>query len=435
MLPSNRALFWEPLRRFFRPLAGSPWWLRIGLIYLATRMVSGAIFAGAALQQGPNPWFPPQPDYLHFLGIWDSEWYQRIFDSGYPSVLPRDTNGAVQQNTWAFYPVFPLLVRGLAVLTGGSWLILAPIVATLAGLAASLICYRLFRHFTKDRTATWGVMFLLTFPASAILQVPYAESINLAFLAGALLLVLQRRYYAAVPLILLADLSRPVGSAFALFAVLHVVTQLWPGTRSLFGYLPWQGGSRQSGDLPSDVTSFRQSGFRLPGFRQGGGMAVMLLASLIGAAAWPVIAWWATGVPSAYTDTETTWRGGPLVLFQPWLAAAQQYLGLVGGIAGVVLLLLAFLVYFNSAAVRRIGLDLRLWGLSYTAYLAAVLHPQTSTFRLLLPLFPFALATAFLVRSTRARWVVLILFLLLQMVWVVWLWAWAPLPGGGDYPP
>ncbi|GAC1457040.1 MAG: hypothetical protein PVSMB10_14880 [Pseudarthrobacter sp.] len=63
------------------------------------------------------------------------------------------------------------------------------------------------------------------------------------------------------------------------------------------------------------------------------------------------------------------------------------------------------------------------------------LYPQTSTFRMLLPLFPLALGAAFLSQSRAYRGTVVTMFVLLQIVWIVWLWAWAPLPGGGDYPP
>ena len=67
-------------------------------------------------------------------------------------------------------------------------------------------------------------------------------------------------------------------------------------------------------------------------------------------------------------------------------------------------------------------------------YLVVFLHPQTSTFRMLLPLFPLALGAVLLSRSRAYRGTVVTMFLLLQIVWIVWLWAWAQLPGGGRLP-
>ncbi|WP_234399274.1 hypothetical protein [Psychromicrobium lacuslunae] len=399
------------LRNAAKSLLATPWWLRIGLLYLVTRLISFFIFSAAALHQGPNPWFPAAPGYLDFINIWDSEWYHRIFDNLYPQQLPQSADGSTAENNWAFYPLFPLLVRGISMLTGLGWGIVAPLVATLAGLAASLMIYRLFRLFASTVTASWAMVFLLTFPISPILQVPYAESLNLFFLAAALYLVIKHRYLLAIPVVLLSALSRPVGVAFALFFFLHLLVRFLPSRR--FSY--------RLDDFPASQ--------RLTGL-------LLLLVSGVAAFAWPLIAWLVTGQMSAYTDTEAVWRGGgSLVLFQPWLQSADQLLGPVLGALALVLLIIGFVLYYNSQAVRRIGLDMRLWCLAYLVYLFAVLHPQTSTFRLMLPLFPFALATAFISRSRAFRIAVTICFLLLQVVWVVWLWAWAQLPGGGDYPP
>ena len=99
-------------------LRGWPWWLQVTAIYLAARLVSAGIFMAAALHQGPNPWFPAKPDYWNFINIWDARWYAQVIAGGYPSVLPTDAAGNVQENTWAFYPLFPALAGGLSGLTG-----------------------------------------------------------------------------------------------------------------------------------------------------------------------------------------------------------------------------------------------------------------------------------------------------------------------------
>lgn len=407
------ALLSSWLQTVGRALLPMPWWLRIGLLYLATRLLTFFIFSATALHQGVNPWFPAAPGYLDFINIWDSEWYHRIFDNLYPQQLPQSADGSTAENNWAFYPLFPLLARGLSALTGLGWGVLAPLVATLAGLAASLMIYALFRRFASTVTATWAMAFLLTFPISPILQVPYAESLNLFLLAAALYLVIRHRYLLAIPVVLLSALSRPVGVAFALFFFLHLLLRFLPHKRQNFDSLP--------NDFP---VSQRLSGL------------LLLVVSGVAAFAWPLIAWLVTGKLSAYTDTEAVWRGGgSLILFQPWLQSADQLLGPALGTIALVLLIIGFVLYYNSQAVRRIGLDLRLWCLAYLVYLFAVLHPQTSTFRLMLPLFPFALAAAFISRSRAFRVALVVFFVLLQIVWVVWLWSWAQLPGGGDYPP
>ena len=84
-----------------------------------------------------------------------------------------------------------------------------------SGLGAALVIYRLFRLRASHRTALWATVFVATFPVSPVLQVPYAESLNLLLLAAALLLVVGRRYLWAIPVVVLMCLSRPTGVPFA----------------------------------------------------------------------------------------------------------------------------------------------------------------------------------------------------------------------------
>ena len=81
---------------------------------MAARLVSACIFMAAALHQGVNPWFPAKPDYWNFINIWDARWYGEVLQNGYPEVLPIDGAGNVQENAWAFYPLFPVLGRVLS---------------------------------------------------------------------------------------------------------------------------------------------------------------------------------------------------------------------------------------------------------------------------------------------------------------------------------
>lgn len=382
-----------------------PWWVQVVSVYAVSRVVGFCIISAAALQQGHNPWFPAQPDYWHFVQIWDSEWYGRIVQNGYPSVLPHTPTGAVKENAWAFYPVYPLVIRALSAVSGMPWQAWAQIVALVAGFAAALVLYRLFRLRAGHDTALWGVVFVAFFPVSAILQIPYAESLGLLFLAWALLWVVERRYLAAMPVVAVMALTRPVGVPFALMLagvfLVRVVRRRREGTTA--------------GEL-----------VRLGALTVVGGAA---------AAAWPAIAWAVTGVPDAYTTTEAVWRGQDLVPFLPWFDTGRYLFGpVMGPVAPFVLVALGVL-YLTSAQVRRVGLEMQLWCAAYALYLLAFLYPQTSTFRMMLPLAPLALAAAGMSRSRAYRWTALVMFVLLQIVWVVWLWVWFPLPSGGDWAP
>lgn len=407
---------WDRMAVFGARAARWPWWLQIGGLYLAARLISACIFMAAALQQGVNPWFPPKPNYWNFINIWDARWYGEALRNGYPAVLPTDAAGNVQENAWAFYPLFPLLGRVLTGLTGLAPAAALTLIAMLAGLGAALVSYRLFRQKAPHGAALWGAVFFSTFPVSPVLQVPYAESLNLLLLASALLLVVRRRYLWAVPVVLLMALSRPTGAPFAAMAGLLFLSRLWQRVRTGTGTGTGSGETRHS---TAELWS----------------LAGLTAASGVGAMLWPGIAWAATGDIQAYTRTETVWRGQDLVPFKPWFDTGVQLFGPVLGLLAPFAFVAAFVLLMLSGPVVALGAELRLWCVCYLGYLLVFLHPQTSTFRMLLPLFPLALSAALVSRSRAYRGTVVLMFLLLQLVWIVWLWAWAQLPGGGDYPP
>ena len=99
------------------------------------------------------------------------------------------------------------------------------------------------------------------------------------------------------------------------------------------------------------------------------------------------------------------WRShytGPveLVQFTPWFHGAEFWLGRMLGlpapIAPIATLALAAAVFGATAlpAARRLGPEVRMWLVSYFSYLFAVFFPQSSTFRLLMPMFPILGALA-----------------------------------------
>ncbi len=408
-----------------------PWWVQVGVLYVAARFVSACIFMAAALHQGVNPWFPAKPDYWSFVNIWDARWYGEILLNGYPDVLPTDGAGNVQENAWAFYALFPVLGRVVAGVTGLHPALSLTLIAMVCGLGAALVIYRLFRHKASHRTALWGTVFVSTFPVSPVLQVPYAESLNLLLLASALLLVVTRRYLWALPVVVLMCLSRPTGVPFAAMAGLLFLFRGWQSysafRRPARGDDPDPAGGGQPGVVPHTVVP--HTGTQL------WSLAGLTAVSGLGALMWPGIAWAVTGDIEAYTKTETVWRGHDLVPFKPWFDTGILLFGPVLGVLAPFVFVALFALLLMSRPVRALGTELRLWCACYMGYLLLFLHPQTSTFRMLLPLFPLALAAALISRSRAYRVTVVVMFVLLQIVWIVWLWAWAPLPGGGDYPP
>jgi hypothetical protein len=97
-----------------------------------------------------------------------------------------------------------------------------------------------------------------------------------------------------------------------------------------------------------------------------------------------------------------------------------------GGPIGVLiyLILVANLVYlFFAKEIIALG-EVRWYAAGYLLYLFAVFYPQSSSFRLLLPLFILGGALS-LKASGVWRWVIAGFFVLTQVIWVATCWMYA----------
>ncbi|WP_243844249.1 mannosyltransferase family protein [Salinibacterium sp. ZJ454] len=383
-----------------------PWWLQVGIVFALSRVVTTSILLFYAAQQPRNAWTAASPDYLDFAMLWDSHWYYIVAMSGYPDQLPITDDGHVGESAWAFMPVYPALVRLLMAVTAAPYDVVAVAVSVLSALGAALIFYKLMLRVSHNHsTALFSVVLFCVAPLSPILQVAYAESLQLLLLVLSLHLVLQRRYLWLFPVVAVMSLTRPTGLAFALFLALH------------WGYRWWR---RESEPFPR---------------RELATSGILAIFSGVMGLVWLVAAWIVTGSLTAYTDTELAWRAPyigyqHLIPFAAWIQGANWWLGFPLGVVMLVIVLIAFTLVMLSPWVRRLGVDLRLWVLSYGLYLLAVFFPQSSTFRLLMPMFPLLGALA-QPRSVLYRTGMVLLFIAGQIGWVHIAW-WVD---GADWTP
>jgi hypothetical protein len=373
----------------------TPWWLKVAVVWVLSRVVTTWMMLVFADWQGKTVWAGAHPDYLQFAQFWDSGWYHTIAAVGYPSVLP-SADGHVLENAWAFMPGYPVLVRLLMDVTALPWEPVSVLVSLAFSLAGALAFYRLLSLRLPASAALFSVVLLCVAPLSPIMQVSYAESMAAFLLTMALYLLLTRRYFWMLPVIALLALTRPTALALALTLALHL------------GYR-WLRRSKESFPIRERV-----------------GAIVVATFTVLAGLAWPVIAWVVTGLPSAYTDTELAWRAPfigsrELVPFSAWIQGAAFWIpGPVGIIAlGLFVALFVTLLFFP--AVRRLGADLVFWIVSYTVYLLAVFFPQSSIFRLLMPLSPLLGALA-QPRSRIYRACLVVLFLVGQWGWLYLCW-------------
>ncbi len=384
----------EAVGRVLGRVTGLRWWMQVLLLWVATRIFSVVTVLVVARQQGPNPWSASRPGYFAYIDGWDAGYYGQIFASGYPAVLPRTAEGIVQPNRWAFYPAFPGLARALSAVTGLGWIHVAPLVATLASLGLALVLYRLFLVRTSAGTALFAVGLFLVQAAAPVLGFGYAESLGLLLVAAVLLCVERRRYLSAVPLVVVASVTRPTAAPLALALGLLLVVQLVT--------------------LAPRVNAERVR------------LLVLVVVSGLCVAIWPVAVALGTGDPNAYIETESAWHGGTHVLpGELWARVARRLFGDVPGLAIVVLVVLALVAVLLSRPARRLGLPMWLWTGSYLLYLIGVAVPNGSSFRFALGAFPLVLAVASTSSARATRVVLVVLGLVLQVVWVAWLWHWS----------
>ncbi|MFI0187660.1 hypothetical protein ACH4PW_08825 [Streptomyces sp. NPDC017082] len=192
---------------------------------------------------------------------WDAVWYLHIAEYGYGTRTRITGSGAVQTD-WAFFPLYPGLVRGLRDLVPISAGKAGLLIAWSAAVLAAYGIYAIGHHLYRRAVATTLVALWAALPHSVILTLAYTEPVFTACAAWSLYAVLRGRWLTAGSLAALAGLARPNGIAVAVAvvaaAVHEVVRQrgrvprgLWAGALlsplGWTGYVLWVG--RQAGDL------------------------------------------------------------------------------------------------------------------------------------------------------------------------------------------
>lgn len=336
----------------------------IGL-YAVARLVSGVLLAVLTRYQVPVGWTGEHVTYGTIVGLWDAGWYSEIAQHGYPHELPRDPyTGDLQQNPWAFYPLFPVLTRLVMGLTGAPFALAGATLSLLLGGAAAVVIGTTLRDHVGPRAALAAVVVWATCAPSPVLQVAYTESLAILLLALVLRFLDREQWWAAAGCAFLTGLARPIAVPLGVVALVAVVVR-------------W----RRRADRPIQR-------------REGTGMLAALAGCGLAGLTWPLVAWLGTGVRTAYTDTMATWRHGQnIVPLTPWVGISEWFFRGAGStaarlaLAAIVALLLGLAL---GPWAARLGPVLRTWILAYPFYLAVVLDPGTSVIRYLLPCFPWA---------------------------------------------
>lgn len=134
----------------------------------------------------------PRPDNVLVEGFarWDTGWYFRLASQGYDNIKTSDGQADI-----AFWPLFPLLLRGAAAVFGTTNFAAVAFVLNHLLLAVStwLLYHLAERRHGRDLAQLATVLFL-TYPYGTYYSAAYSESTYLAFTLGAFYLADRQRW-------------------------------------------------------------------------------------------------------------------------------------------------------------------------------------------------------------------------------------------------
>jgi hypothetical protein len=178
------------------------WWLGGRALVLATALVIHAIGVSG---------YSSSASRSHALGLltgWDGLWYRRIAENGYLLIPGR-------QSDPAFFPLYPLLLRGIHAL-GIGYVTAGLLLSNFALLFALVAFEALSRAMFGSTLARRATTYVAITPLGYVFSMAYPESIVLGAIALAGLAALRNRWALAAICAAVAALGRPEGVLVAL---------------------------------------------------------------------------------------------------------------------------------------------------------------------------------------------------------------------------
>jgi hypothetical protein len=180
--------------------------------------------------------FPPfrhvdtlDPGWQNAFTAWerfDALWFLQIAEKGY----------RLRDGSAAFFPLYPLAIRGLSFALWGHPLAAATIVSNAAFWGGLVVTYFLTTSELSERAARTTVLLMCVFPTAHFFLMPYSESLFLLLSVTAFWGARRRRWAIAGTAGALAALTRSIGIVIAPALVIEALHQrverrgpAWPG--------------------------------------------------------------------------------------------------------------------------------------------------------------------------------------------------------------
>jgi hypothetical protein len=202
---------------------------------------------------------PARPGWQNVFTAWerfDALWFLRIADGGY-----RLGDGSA-----AFFPLYPLVTRGLSFVMGGHPLAAATLVSNAAFCGGLIVTYLLTTSELSERAARNTILLMCLFPTAHFFLMPYSESLFFLLSVTAFWGARRGRWMVAGAAGALAALTRSVGFVLAPALLVEAIQQrnegrgrAWPGVLAagatvcgLLAYLAYWG--TRAGEWLAPVT-------------------------------------------------------------------------------------------------------------------------------------------------------------------------------------
>lgn len=212
------------------------------------------------------------------LRAWDGDWLYKATTEGWPESLPLDESGAVAPSTWAWPPLFPVLVRVLTVPLGRDFISPTMIAVNLAcSIAAAVVLWAVIRPTGGNSLGVLTALLWASMPAAPVFLMAYAEGMFILLVFLGLLLAGRGNYVGAGVVLIVAGLTKSSVAPYAI-ALISVVIYAW-----------WR--ERHTASVPVAVWS----------------KVAALALSVLAIAIWPIIVAISLGSPDAYAQAQRPW--------------------------------------------------------------------------------------------------------------------------------
>jgi len=248
------------------------------ILFTSRLIVALAIVFSSKFVRRVGDIFPDvTPRWYRYLLRWDGAWYLKIASEGYSY----NGNDLVQQPV-VFYPLYPLVAKGVSYVLGVSEAAALLIVSNVSILIATLLFFKLVKDDFGNEIALYATAALTFFPTSLFFTAAYTESLELLLVVTFFLLLKKERYLLASAAAGLAVATRSTGIVLCLPLLFEIWRQrgrdpkraltkvgismilatsglwlymiyLWVAFKSPLAFLTdrraWQGGTASGSDL------------------------------------------------------------------------------------------------------------------------------------------------------------------------------------------